>query len=755
MLADLQRRAKNKGLTWVGGEGPKGAKLVIVGEAPGKEEDVKGKPFVGAAGHMLDNIFSITSINRSEVYITNVVKVKPPDNKLERLGELGFSLTEFTKGLHEELDSLHPNCVMALGDSALSALCNLRGITKWRGSILRSAFNRELKVIPSLHPAWIVRGQFTMKPLLVLDMKRAKQESKTPEINLPKRILHIAPSLVEVRETLNYIKEKAEYVSFDIETDHIYQISCIALASTPTWSLCIPFRHGYRSYWSQGEEFTIWRWLREMFQEDKKFIAQNALFDCGRLVPKLGFIPIYIDTMWAHQTMYAELPKGLDLLASIYTREPYYKDDRKVWKDATLSEQLWKYNDTDAAVTLEVALRELEELEAMKLTGFFFNSVMPLYPVLLFMQSMGIKINEGERSRIRSKLVERAGELSLGFEGLNPKSPKQMQELLYGKLHLPKQYHRKRGGVTTDKESLQKLYTQYRMPVLKDIIEYRHVESVRSNFLDVPVDGDGRLRTSFGLVETGRLSSSGDETGAGTHLQNVPDEVRPMFVADKGCSLIEVDKVQGEVMLVAWFADDDSMKGLFKRGEDIHVKMAELLFGGASNRNMAKKIVHAIDYRIGPKTMSGITGLPVKACEEVRRKYFAMFPGIPRWQREVEEELRRTRMLVNPFGRKRLFFNYMGEKLFSEGIAFLPQSTLVDDTNRSLTESFMLYGRWIQPLHQMHDGVIFQVSDTRVEEAVKKLRNLFQQSIIIKGDILTVPVKIKVGKSWGTLAVTA
>ena len=159
-------------------------------EAPGAEEEKQERPFCGEAGFLLESILRQVGLRREEVYITNVVKVRPPENKIERLPELGLAISEFIPQLKEELEKVKPNVVVALGALALEVLTSEKGIMKWRGSIIESSLIPNLKVIPAIHPAAILR-QYKWRPLLWLDMKKVVKEAYSSKIELPERNLKI------------------------------------------------------------------------------------------------------------------------------------------------------------------------------------------------------------------------------------------------------------------------------------------------------------------------------------------------------------------------------------------------------------------------------------------------------------------------------------------------------------------------------------------------------------------------------------
>jgi len=294
--------------------------------------------------------------------------------------------------------------------------------------------------------------------------------------------------------------------------------------------------------------------------------------------------------------------------------------------------------------------------------------------------------------------------------------------------------------------------------ILDNIIELRHIETLLSSFINGEVE-DGRVYTSFSLVETGRLSSHEDETGKGTHLQNIPPSVRKMFVADEGMILVEADKKQGEAMIVAWLANEHRMKEVFKSGGDIHKKNASYIFSKSEldvsyeERYIAKRMVHASNYGMGINTMSSYTGLSKKDALEAQKKYFNAFPSILSWQSKVREEVKKYRSLSNSFGRKRMFFDRIGDDLFREAYAFVPQSTLVDDVNRSMIQIFYMGEPRIQLLHQGHDSLLWQLSESDLEWGVKLIKENFELPFICGGDILKIPVEVKKGRSWGEMEI--
>ena len=152
---------------YVKGQGPFSAPLMVVGEAPGAVEDESGIPFSGPSGQLLNEMLETAGINRGEVYVTNVVKYKPPFNRLDQLSNIGVSIEDQIPQLWEEIHAIKPNCIIALGNLSLWALTGkgkrvkktekYSGITTYRGSIL-SSLQGNYKVLPTIHPAALLRS---------------------------------------------------------------------------------------------------------------------------------------------------------------------------------------------------------------------------------------------------------------------------------------------------------------------------------------------------------------------------------------------------------------------------------------------------------------------------------------------------------------------------------------------------------------------------------------------------------------------
>lgn len=318
----------------VGGIGPRDAKICLVGEALGAEEARQGKPFVGPAGTVLEQCLHAAGVTRSECYITNVIKAKPHNNIIDPY----YSTTKhhftslgqpFVQELYDELEELKPNVVVALGAVASHALTGryipIIGKSAQRGYVMEGV--NGLKIIPTIHPAASLRGQYIYRYIISSDLRKAKLESEYSDIRRPKRnLIYSYSNIGEAIEWVNTIGRSSK-VSLDIEVLN-YEIAIIGLASSPELGIAIPLAVPH--WGTPADEIPLWRALSAVIENPNiTKVMQNGIFDKHFLASKCGIVvrgPIE-DTMMAHSIMYPDLLKGLGFLGSLYCgSQEYWKD---------------------------------------------------------------------------------------------------------------------------------------------------------------------------------------------------------------------------------------------------------------------------------------------------------------------------------------------------------------------------------------------------------------------------------------------
>lgn len=355
----------------VGPSGPPNAKIMIVGEAPGEQEEANGKPFVGPSGYCLDRMLQDAGLLRSEAYVTNVSSVRPRHNNIElyvqnkptkrspdpsskkALSGVPFHLRdrwvtkEIIDGclrLKNEIASVKPHIILPVGNVSLWALTGEWGIKKWRGSMLFTDFTSPqpsgtlaaTKVIPAYHPAFVLRD-WKLRNITVKDFRTAKRFLNGEPYPLPKYNFILRPTYEQVLRTLDYLSARvfggeSFRISFDLETRSGH-IACAGLAWTYTDAICIPFmvRGKTEGYWNESQEAEIiWR-LRNLLQDKRaRIIGQNLLYDSQYTYRHWLFVPtVEQDTMISFHSMFSDMPKNIAYQASMLCDYySYWKDEK-------------------------------------------------------------------------------------------------------------------------------------------------------------------------------------------------------------------------------------------------------------------------------------------------------------------------------------------------------------------------------------------------------------------------------------------
>jgi uracil-DNA glycosylase family 4 len=541
-------------------EGPEDAKILFVGEAPGSTEEVDGRPFVGEAGNFLTTVLGRNGIPRESVRLANLCHYRPRDNKFDYLLDTP-QLQDGIKALSEYIQSHRPTVIAALGNWPLYYLTGKQGkkagsgILNWRGSILTCSLHGvtgQLKVIPTLHPAYLLRDRKTY-PIFDQDIKRVVEDSAFPELRLPERKYVINPTGLE-REI--WVEEllKARILGVDVETFGPY-LACVGFAPSADLAVCFVNDN------SLGFDSAI----RRLLSCNIPKVAHFSHFDKLYLITH-GYPVVNLkhDTMVLQHVMWPELPRALKYITSIYTREPYYKDegkesfeDKKSWNIKSISrEKLWTYNCKDCCTMVESLEKMLVELEeGPPEWKRFYEFEMEMLDIANEMALTGIKRDEKRRQLLEAAVMMKYAEHQallekvIGSE-INVGSHKKIHFLLYDVLGLPVQRHYKSHKVTADddamirligicKDKIETLKTadkkaewQRRFLVVKMIMLIRGHRKLLSSYICVKMSEDGRGRSIFKVpaTETGRWAAEKFVDDTGLNFMTLPRD--PVEVPD-------------------------------------------------------------------------------------------------------------------------------------------------------------------------------------------------------------------------------
>lgn len=781
--------------------GPRTARVVIVGEAPGADEVRLGEPFVGSSGYELTRMLHEAGIIRSECFITNVANERPSGNDISLwiadsradAQRKGFTDEHFGKHISPEvrqgidrltadLAEIRPNLVIALGNTPLWALTGHDGITDWRGSILECKLVEGFKVLPTYHPAAILR-MYDWRAIAIHDLKRAVAESEFAEIQYPPYNFEPSPSLERILEQLHKLTELVEQgpnpvpLSIDFETIR-HEIACVGIAWSRHDALCIPIRTS-REYWTVDEEIAIVQALRRLLTHPNvRCIFQNGLYDMQYFIRKWGFWPNYVDdTMLAHHVAFAGMPKDLSFLSSMYCEfHQHWKEDLKDWRKAPDDDlKFFTYNCKDCVITFEVMETLRGVLASLRLDSVYAFQMQLCHDVLDIMLR-GVAVDLTRRSNLATELMSAAEKRAefvrsvVGYD-LNPKSPKQMQAFLYDEMGCREVRNRKTGRTTANFEALQDVAAKnpILLPVADALLDLRSIGVFLSTFVQAPLDVDKRLRCSYNPAgtETFRFSSSENAFGNGLNLQNIPKgdrqkgpyelpNIRDIFIPDAGFTFFDIDLSSADAQVVAAEANDPTMKQLFREGIKIASFVAKEVYGSKAGNgkaepwySRAKAGGHLTNYGGKSRTLSATMGISVHEADYFQSRYFGMFPGIKDWHVRTEAQLRGRRFVTNRFGYRRFYFGRV-DGLLPQALAWIPQSTVACVINRALSAVHRtLPHRDVNVLLQVHDSIAGQYRTSRETELLPQIHHLCLIPIPYP-DPLTIPVGLKTSPtSWG------
>lgn len=730
---------------WVGGIGPLEPELMIIGEAPGSKENEAGIPFVGPTGEVLNDCLRKAGITRSSCYITNVVKYQPPSNDLKQLHLIGVDINEQIKNLwEEEIHKFRPKCILAVGDTALEAVTGYTGILNYRGSIL-VAKDGVTKVVPTIHPAALFNRyekgsskgglEYTYLKLIEHDIARAVEESKTSKLILPDRQLDVCHSSLDLHRFFEKYKN-CDKASCDIESINCVPVS-IAFAFNKHHAISVPLLHsiGRNKLTNMGElELDeVWKLIDGELRR-VKLIGQNFKYDEFKL-NLIGFDcqHVHSDTLIKTRTIFPELPdKRLHVQGSLWTREPFWKEEGKEFKLGKSSiDQLLKYNAKDAAVTFEIDeaqeqdLKDLSETYKVPLVDYYYNYMMKKHKFYLKLENAGFRVDTEKKKGLAKKYTEMADAVHskvselVGHE-VNVNSYPQMFELLYREMKF--KYMKQN---PTSEDTIVKLLgnhakTKERKDILTNILEERRILTQKSRYINFSVDYDGRCKTSFNISATETCRSSTGilkkpirpkKIGLAFHTISkhgrLAKDIRSMFIPDDGTVFLSADSSQAEARVVAVLSEDWQLLNAFDK-VDIHRRTAGLIFNYTRElilsedflpvvdiidkedpmRFCGKKTRHAGNYNMGKgrfaiefNTDAQKFDINMSISEWRAGQMLELFHNAsPKIKSEFHQDIRdcldNTRTIIDPFGGVRIFNGRMDNELYKEGYANIPQRTV-------------------------------------------------------------------------------
>lgn len=416
----MNKRVPNKFPT----QNPYERRLALIGEAPGAVEEEKGTPFVGTSGRFLALLLRRAGVSIEQCFLGNVHQYRPPGNDFNKIDWNSPAAVESRRQLRADLEAFKPNITVALGNAALHWLRYGESpprftstgykwqekVHDWRGTLFLSPLVG--KSMATYHPAYALRD-YSATPLLQFDLKRAVSESASATLTLPKRELLTNLTADSLLKELQALKAQRKLIAVDIEGG-ISGVSCISFADRPERAFVVPFF--YKDGTSVNDSYheaLLWRAVADVLEDHLvPKVLQNSLYDRFVLqyACRIRIRGVQDDTMLKFWELYSELPKSLAMQASLLTKEPFYKAERRTEDDQTF----FAYCCRDSAVTYEVN-QVLEGLLGKRSREHYrFN--MSLLHALLYMELRGIQYDSRLAEKRRRELLQEKHECQFDLD---------------------------------------------------------------------------------------------------------------------------------------------------------------------------------------------------------------------------------------------------------------------------------------------------------------------------------------------------
>ena len=613
----------------------------------------------------------------------------------------------------------------------------------------------------------------------LLDQIPIEQEMPKPDTNY-----QMVMDEAGLRHLVEKLKANREF-SVDLETTSTNpidaQIVGIAITTAPYDGYYIPILSSLLDTPSLLSQDQVLEVLRPVLEEASyQKIGQNIKYDL-KVFKRHGadLKGISFDTMLASGLLHpASSSHGLNDLAFTHLNHKMIpiKDligagSKRITMDLVPLPQITEYACEDVDITLQLKNKFESELATEGLTDIFRDIEMPLIPVLADMELAGIKVDGNYLKQLSAEFQERLDQKMDQIYGeagqeFNINSPKQLGQLLFEELNLPKNLTRRtKTGYSTDIRVLQRLAPHHPLPEL--ILEYRSFSKLKSTYTDALVGlinpDTGRIHTSFHQagVRTGRLSSSDP------NLQNIPvrtaegREIRRAFVAsDDDHTLIVADYSQIELRILAHLSGDDRLRDAFKQDLDIHAQSASLIFElppeeiDDDMRRQAKTMNYGIVYGVGAFRLSNELQIEFGEAQQLIDNYFQTYAGVRDYFDRIVAKAQEQEYVTTLLGRR----CYVPEiqaadrntQDFGKRVAI---NAPMQGTAAELIKLAMLgihdyltkNGKRTKLLLQVHDELVFEAPKSEQEEVLTEIKRLMENACQID-----VPIKVDIhaGASW-------
>ena len=587
---------------------------------------------------------------------------------------------------------------------------------------------------------------------------------------------------LDTKEKLNTVIssiDKDAIVAFDTETTGLDtktdKMVGFSFCTSIDKGYYVPVSHNYLGVEDQVSVEDASEALKTLLTH--KIVGQNLKFDFSLLYNQYGIEEVepFADTMIMAWLTDPGSKVGLDALA-----KKFFKYDMKPFKEMVKKGENFShvaisdatfYAAEDAWMTFMLYGVIKKKMELSSLTHLLKEAKNVEYPfinVLIRMERLGIKVNQEKLLTLQKTLSTDLKSLTeeiytLTDAEFNIKSTQQLGVVLFQQLGL-KGAKKTKTGYSTNEAVLQSLKGEH--PVIEKILSYREYQKILSTYVDpllklAKKDEHSRIYTSF--VQTG--TATGRLSSRDPNLQNIPvrsalgRSVREAFIAKEGYKLVSIDYSQIELRLLAHFSKDAALLKAFNEGVDIHLATSTILFGeekAKEKRNFAKSVNFGLLYGMGPKKLSDELGISSSEAKEIIANYFASFPTVKSFLEGIQERVKIDGYVETILKRRRIFdyesANGMQKAAYMrESVNTVFQGSAADLIKLSMNQiDLMIQEENMDAfmLLQIHDELIFEVKEEKVEETAKRFVHVMENVLELE---VPLECSVSVGDSWGEL----
>ncbi|MBN9355034.1 MAG: DNA polymerase I [Herbaspirillum huttiense] len=575
----------------------------------------------------------------------------------------------------------------------------------------------------------------------------------------------------------------AELTAVDTETTSLDAMQAelvgISLCCEPGRAAYIPVAHNYQDAPEQLSREQVLAKLKPWLEDaSKPKLGQHLKYD-SHIFANYGvrLAGVKHDTLLESYVFESHRPHDMDSLAArhlerktITYAEVCGKGASQIGFNEVAIERATEYAAEDAEVTLALHHAMWPQIEHDDKLRFIYEKIeVPTSVVLQKIERNGVLIDSERLGQQSHDLGKRMLEIEqqaydLAGQPFNLNSPKQLGEILFGKLELPVVKKTASGAPSTDEEVLQKLAEDYPLP--KVLLDYRGLAKLKSTYTDkLPKminPATGRVHTNYAqaVAVTGRLSSNEP------NLQNIPirtpegRRIREAFVAPEGCVIVSADYSQIELRIMAHISEDENMLKAFANNEDIHKATAAEIFGIApeqvesEQRRYAKVINFGLIYGMSAFGLAGNLGIERSAAQMYIDKYFMRFSGVKRYMDETRLQAKARGYVETVFGR-RLWLPEINSPNGPrrQGAERAAINAPMQGTAADLIKLAMIAVQdWLEStgmksrmIMQVHDELVLEVPQDELAVVREKLPELMKNVAELKVPLLA---EVGIGKNW-------